>query len=425
MKRFLKCMIILAVGVFMMTGTASAWNLEEHVTVSPNGKGDAGIFPLYVALDGGWETKLEVINTSPTDSVVAKVVVRSAMYSQELLDFFIYLSPRDVWTGYVNYGPNGARLYSTDDSCHAGTRATGPLAAWASPANPMNVELYDHPCDINEIGYVEIIEAWNANLGIALPVPKDDVEDAWIASTPGVGTANVLAMHYEINVLPLYHAANRAVVLRDYDVTDKLSLGIETFLGSTAGSASRNSICEVEAVIAKNLIAMPFYAGNSAFATLHTLTFPTKYTGLSAACVITGVKSPFFNQNMDEYYCISFGLPFWDLEENTPEGQGNYSPVPPSLTFEFCYEVNFVSPTSISALGYDEGWIEYVFNYSTTCAPEGSATDRVQFTGAPVIPLNLSFKGTGMAIMDGAWTDSVVEYNDVLQPFYTYGPFPW
>ena len=53
--------------------------------------------------------------------------------------------------------------------------------------------------------------------------------------TAGTGTLNSLAMHYEINYAPLFNAAERATVLRDYDVTEKLSLGKETFLGSTPG----------------------------------------------------------------------------------------------------------------------------------------------------------------------------------------------
>lgn len=430
MKKFMKYAIAVAItGIFMM-GTAWAWNDVEHVTVAPNGKGDAAIFPIYVAYSG-CETKLEVINTSATDSVVAKVVVRSALYSQEVLDFFIYLSPTDVWTGYLNLGPQGARLYSTDDSVHAGTRATGPLAGWATELNPMNVELSDLTCDINEMGYVEIIEAWHCNLLEDLPVDKDDIEAAWIAQTDcmsGPGTLNSLAFHYEVNITPAYSAADRAVTLRDYDVTDKLTLGGQTYLGSTSGSASRNSICEVEAVLAKDLIAMPYYAANSPHLTFHFMNFPTKYTAISPTCVINSVRSPFFVQNADADYCIPFGLYWFDLEENSPTCPGAYSPVPESATFRFCYELNMVDP-ALLGVGYDEGWMNYVFDYTTTCSPQAPVDDVVSFTGAPVIPVVCTFEGTGMSLMTGAWSDGDVTYNDdgagaVPEPFYHYGPFP-
>jgi hypothetical protein len=413
-----------------MSGTALAWNATEHVTVSPNGKGDAGIFPIYVALDGGWETKIEVINTSNVYSTVAKVVVRTGVYSQEVLDFFIYLSPTDVWTGYLNYGPNGARLYSTDGSCKAGTRATGPKTAFASAADPMNVDLYDHPCDSNELGYVEIIETWHANLG-APPVLKKDIQAAFESTDypAGTGTLNSLAMHYEVNYAPLFNAAERATVLRDYDVTVKLSLGKETFLGSTPSSDSRNSICEVEAGISKNEIAMPYYANQSPFSTLHILTFPTKYTQLLNNCTIDDVRSPFFKQNADQAtFCIEYGLYFWDLEENSPSSPGSYSPVPEGATYEFCNELNLLSPASITNLGYDEGWILYEFDYTTTCAPEGAPLDEVSFTGAPVLPVTLLVEGSGMSLVNGAWTDGNVYYTPnggtaAFEKYYHYGPY--
>jgi hypothetical protein len=426
MKKFMKCAIVVAItGIFMM-GTAWAWNNVEHVTVAPNGKGDAAIFPVYVAYSG-CETKLEVINTSRTDSVVAKVIVRSPQYSQEVLDFFIYLSPTDVWTGYLNLGPQGARVYSTDDSVHPGTRATGPQAGcWATETDPMDVELADLACDINEMGYVEIIEAWHCNLLEDLPVDKDDIEAAWIAQTDcvsGTGTLNSLAFHYEVNITPAYSAAERAVTLRDYDVTDVLTLGAETFLGSSAGSESRNSICEVEAVLAKDLIAMPYYAANSPHITYHFMTFPTKYTAISPTCVINSVRSPFFDQNADADYCIPFGLYWFDLEENSPTCPGAYSPVPEGSTYEFCFELNMVTP-EVLGVGYDEGWMNYVFDYSTTCNSEDGSLDEISFDGAPVIPVVCTFEGTGMSLMTGAWSDGAVYYEDILEPYYHYGPFP-
>jgi hypothetical protein len=431
MKKFMKCAIVVAItGVFMM-GTAWAWNDVEHVTVAPNGKGDAAIFPVYVAFSG-CETKLEVINTSATFSVVAKVVVRSPQYSQELLDFFIYLSPTDVWTGYLNYGPQGARVYSTDDSVHPGTRATGPEAGWATELDPMDVSLVDLACDINDMGYVEIVEAWHCNAGLCAglpPVDKDDIEAEWLAQTncaSDTGTLNSLAFHYEVNITPAYSAAERAVCLRDYDVTDVLTLGAETFLGSSAGSASRNSICEVEAVLAKDLIAMPYYAANSSYLTFHFMTFPTKYTAISPLCVINSVRSPFFEQNADVDYCIPFGLYWFDLEENSPTCPGAYSPVPESAIYRFCWELNMVDP-EVLGVGYDEGWMNYVFDYSTTCNPESAPAAvpaLISFAGAPVIPVVCTFEGTGMSLMTGAWSDGDVYYGDILEPYYHYGPFP-
>lgn len=427
MKRLLNCALALTFGLILMSGTALAWNNIEHVTVSPNGKGDAGIFPIYVAYQG-WETKIEIINTSIVYSTVAKVVVRTGVYSQEVLDFFIYLSPTDVWTGYLNYGPNGARLYSVDGSVYAGTRATGPTTNWASATDPMNVDLYDDPCDTNEMGYIEVIESWHADLG-APPQTKTKIAAAFVAAPTivGPGTLNSLAMHYEINYAPMFNAAERAVVLRDYDVTEKLSLGKETFLGSSAGSLSRNSIGEVEAALSKNEVAMPYYANDSAFSALHILLFPTKYTQLTAACAISGVRSPFFVQNADKNWCIEYGLFYWDLEENSPTPSGSYSPVPDAQKFLLCNELNLLSPET---LGFDEGWILYEFETATSTDPESTVADTVSFDGAPIVPVTLLIEGAGMSLFNGAWTDGNVSYTigdglAVDQPYYHYGPYPY
>ena len=148
MKRLFSYVVAFAVGAMLLSSSAWAYDAVEHVTVSPGGKGDAGIFPVWIAYEG-WETKLEIINTSDTYSTVAKVVVRSSENSQELLDFLVYLSPTDVWTGYLRYGVDGPELYSNDDSVLAGTRASGPIAGqWANedPDKPMRVILVDD-CD--------------------------------------------------------------------------------------------------------------------------------------------------------------------------------------------------------------------------------------------------------------------------------------
>jgi len=440
MKRLLNLFVGVILGTMLISGTAFAYDALEHVTVAPGGKGDAGIFPVYIAFEGGWRTKLEVINTSNVYCTVAKVIVRTKKYSQEVLDFFIFLSPTDVWTGYLEYGPKGARLYSTDGSCLAGTRATGPkLGHWASVDDPMDVELVDLACDINEMGYVEVIEGWHFDLGDP-PVDKQDIYDYWWDDALNQpipaeeGTLNSLAMHYEIN-LGLFHGAERATVLRDYDVIGAgLTLGVETYLGNSAGGPSQNTGCEVEAALSKLEIAMPYYNDllTAGLTTIHFLTFPTKYTSIDEDCFVTGVRSDFFKQNYaaNTDYCIDYGFYFWDLEENSINPPGSYSPVPPSLTREFCDELNMVS-VAAEDLGFDEGWIMYQFVDATSCVPKvglPAGPPFVAFSGAPVIPVTLLIdlkEGEyGMSLLNGAWTDGYVLFDNVYQPFYHYGPYP-
>lgn len=87
MRRLLKYTAILLM-VLMASSSVWAYSYCDHVTTAPNNKGDVLIYPWYLALDGGWQTKLTVINTDLENAVVAKVVIRSMKNSEELIDFF-------------------------------------------------------------------------------------------------------------------------------------------------------------------------------------------------------------------------------------------------------------------------------------------------------------------------------------------------
>jgi hypothetical protein len=98
-------------------------------TMSTNGKGDYLVYPAYYATTTGWQTNIRVVNTNTTMAVVAKVVVREYATSKELLDFPIYLTPGDVWTGdLINQGSCAAvNIVSNDDSNLNGAALNQPL----------------------------------------------------------------------------------------------------------------------------------------------------------------------------------------------------------------------------------------------------------------------------------------------------------
>ena len=105
---------------------------------------NALIFPAYF-VGNGWETHLRVVNTA-NQGVVAKVVFFDGKDSHEVVDFNIYLSPNDVWTGTLKVDNDGvAKIISTDDSA--------PLenGDMASASNPLS-KAVDSPT-----GYVEVI----------------------------------------------------------------------------------------------------------------------------------------------------------------------------------------------------------------------------------------------------------------------------
>lgn len=102
-----------------LAGVAGLVNVSSALNVNPDGLGQVLIYPYYTA-NGGNSTVISIVNT--TDDVKAvKVRFLEGRNSQEVLDFNLYLSPFDVWTGSVG-DPDGdetgpAFLTSFDTSC--------------------------------------------------------------------------------------------------------------------------------------------------------------------------------------------------------------------------------------------------------------------------------------------------------------------
>lgn len=105
--------LMLGMAMAATSSPALAVNLDNN-----NGLGDAGIFQYYTITEG-WQTFFRVTNTSD-QAVSVKVRFREAANSREVLDFIIFLSPYDVWTGWTDEnatwnGKPGIR--TTDTSC--------------------------------------------------------------------------------------------------------------------------------------------------------------------------------------------------------------------------------------------------------------------------------------------------------------------
>ncbi|MCX8097699.1 MAG: hypothetical protein N3F11_01575 [Casimicrobiaceae bacterium] len=112
MVHFNKKLLTAAVSsaVFAAAGSASA------VVLNPDGVGEALIYPYYTA-QGNNATFVSIVNTT-TQAKVVKVRFREAKNSNDVLDFNLYLSPYDVWTGVVTRNAQGgARLSTNDTSC--------------------------------------------------------------------------------------------------------------------------------------------------------------------------------------------------------------------------------------------------------------------------------------------------------------------
>jgi len=137
---------VLSVAVLAALGAGAA----QAVNVSEDGTGQVILFPYYT-VQGNEETYLQVTNTTGMGKAV-KIRFREAANSNEVLDFNIYLSPYDVWTGTITDAGEGAGIRTDDTSC------TVPyLGSTPEPFRTYKMPDGATAKDTKE-GYVEIIE---------------------------------------------------------------------------------------------------------------------------------------------------------------------------------------------------------------------------------------------------------------------------
>jgi hypothetical protein len=146
--------IVMALGA---AGTAQA------VTLSPDGLGQLLIYPYYTVranADGNaYDSLFTVVNTKNISKAV-RVSFREGKAGHVVLDFSLYLSPKDVWTAAITQTPDGAgAIMKTGD-----TSCTSPPI----PANGESFKNYlfsgtnadgeDTTADRTKEGYIEVIE---------------------------------------------------------------------------------------------------------------------------------------------------------------------------------------------------------------------------------------------------------------------------
>lgn len=425
----------------------NAWSVEY----APEGKGDVLMFPFYATFDGGWQTKLTVVNTDQTTNSVAKVVIRSPKYSGELLDFLVYLSPADVWTGTLKFDPafDGPMLYSDDDSIISGFDNEGynnaasdeTMSDFVTYGNEVAAErgLYTSNSQKNlvggdyaEMGYAYVINvaSWEAD---GRPVAKNDIVDEYLPfddSTIGVSVPepeNSLAGWSDFQIADYGVASLNAVALKDYDNLTKIVPQKETVLAPSShdgftntdnsGGSSATTLKDIEFALAKNNIAMPYLSTDSAFSA-HIFTFPTKYTKIGEYTDIG--ESGLDNMNStsgwpgfistedytDEYKAevANYNAHLYNLQEKSPAADDPiWSPSPAPETYRFPFEQNL---NFSSDFDYDEGWV----NYKISVPEAEELTNGIDW--APVIPVSLDFTLDGMSFKYGAWTQGTVDYTD-------------
>lgn len=140
-----------------LTGMAGMVSVASAVNVNPEGLGQVLLYPYYTAR-GGNDTVISIVNTTERGKAV-KIRFIEALNSREVLDFNIYMSPYDVWTGAVTAEGEGGKLVTGDNTCTvpyiAGPDFGGEQEflqfAYAGDGGPQGMER-------TASGYIEVIE---------------------------------------------------------------------------------------------------------------------------------------------------------------------------------------------------------------------------------------------------------------------------
>lgn len=161
-KKLLPLALAAAAGFTGVTAQAQVMS-QNH-----DGTGQLLMYPIYTA-NGGNDTYISVANTT-ADYKAVKVRFVDAMNSQDSLDFHLYLSPQDHWSGVVtkDAATGGAVLKTGDTSCTVPNILASKKVGELGTTAPMRTAKYatggaeadkiNNGLDRTLEGHVEIIE---------------------------------------------------------------------------------------------------------------------------------------------------------------------------------------------------------------------------------------------------------------------------
>ncbi|MEZ5534900.1 MAG: hypothetical protein R3F02_04680 [Thiolinea sp.] len=144
-----------------LVGLAGIMSSAQAVHINNDGTGQALLFPYFNAQEG-YVTNINLINSTDETKAV-RIRFREGKESKDVLDFNLYMSPEDVWTGSIKMdtstGTPMGSVTTTDHTCALPALASCKDGK-CSVTEPFDgYEYYSglSPSDTLE-GYVEVIE---------------------------------------------------------------------------------------------------------------------------------------------------------------------------------------------------------------------------------------------------------------------------
>ncbi|ADE16669.1 hypothetical protein Nhal_3646 [Nitrosococcus halophilus Nc 4] len=383
-----------------LAGSAGVLNTAHAVNVNPDGLGEVLLYPYYTVRNGQ-NTLISLVNTRDEVKAV-KVRFLEGKNTREVLDFNLYLSPFDVWTGAVVRTDAGARLITNDNSCTVPTISEDgeDFRNFTYVGNQADGE--DTSLNRTREGHLEIIEmgvvtdtnpgdptAFNPATAAThvsdVPADCSVLEQAWsggvwatnpstnIVSSPGglfghgliINVAQGAAYSYQATALDNFFIVpfhtDPGTLIPSLEDADTLS---DVFISQQGTPAVVNSLWSrgldsASSVLMHNSVMNHFVTDPDInAATDWVITFPTKRFHISVKDLDTGsapAPTPPFTENfMEGGACEPVGLAIWNREERPQTGGLDFSPQPPGGN-ALCWETNVISFNDKDVLGSELG----------------------------------------------------------------------
>lgn len=365
-------------------GTLGVAGSAHAIYQDPNNLGQALIYPYYTVnstAGNSWNTYISVTNTT-TDVKVVKVRFREGKASTEALDFNLYLSPNDMWTGAVvpatSDAASPAHLVTNDVSCtnppiplggvdfrnfaYTGTFAD-PLPATLDRTREGYVEMFEmgvlpQPGTLASAAIHSATTGLPSCVGLTGPNLIGTVGASLVAPSGGLfGTGTLINVNsgrdtmYNANAFGAYLAGpfytEAGSLLPNFTQTAPAiaivvtppRVYVATFL--TVNIAGAGARAASATMMHSDVINEYILDSTTRSNTDWVMTFPTKNLFVSA----TTVTAPFSNLLTSSGACETIGLTFFNREERSAGASGvDFSPTPPGAAANsLCWESTVLS----------------------------------------------------------------------------------
>lgn len=387
-----------------LAGSAGVLNTAQAVNVNPDRLGEVLLFPYYTVRNGN-DTLISIVNTRDEVKAV-KVRFLEGKNSKEVLDFNLYLSPFDVWTGALVESEDGVLLTSADNSCTVPAIPDDGVEFRNTEYAVTEPDGEDTSLDRTREGYIEIIEMGvveddlnndgspdddNFQPESAATHVADVPEDCSVlvgAWSPGGEWVSQPTRQMDFNPGGLFGNATlinvpqgtdysfEALAVEDFFLTINHTAPGETIPTLASGQSESNvftgqgvqtsdwtlfggnqSIDAISAVIMHDNVMNEFVTDSDlAAGTDWVVTFPTKrfyvFVNDPEDPDDGGFRAPFTDDFWEGGACEEVGLSIWNREERAQVGDVDFSPQVRGRN-ELCWEVNVITFNNTSVLSSD------------------------------------------------------------------------